>query len=912
MIGTSLNQYCITASLGAGGMGEVFRAKDTRLNREVAIKVLPQDFASDPDRLRRFEQETKTLAALNHANILTIHDAGVHEGMPYLISELLEGKTLREELNPHRSGLPLRKATDYALQIAHGLAAAHNKGIIHRDLKPENVFITKDGRVKILDFGLAKLQSNFKSEISNFKSPVDSGAQTLLQTTEPGMVLGTPAYMSPEQVRGEASDHRSDIFAFGCMLYEMLAGRRAFGGRTAVECMHAVLNEEPPALAASSLNVPFGLERVVHRCLEKQADNRFQSAKDLAFALEELGLASTRTALPALQRKKWSASASTGVVLVVIMLATLGGFMIWRSRPFSALQSDVQDRVPAQLRKLEIYLPGHSGQPGAAQVKEVQLSPDGRMLAYSDFAGLWLKYLDRIGLPILISANPKSASPFWSPDGANIAWFEDEKLLRRAISGGETLAIGRMDTPVTPNFGGGVWLRDDRIVCDNADGPLFVIPAMGGKRDVLVPLGPQESDFHKPVAVPGNPGFIFPVHGSNGVTTVAYWSPTTGRRDVYQASAREIYSLGFAPTGHLLYSDNNVWAVPFSMDTLKATAKPFRIFENCRSFSVAGDGTLGLTIADVEDYKPRRLVWVSRSGKILEPVGTAEPGLYDPQLSPDETKILYSTDSPAWTFGRHWVFDTARNFATPMNIGDQESGGGRWKASGENILLRVGDTLKAKIASISLDHSEPDSILAAGNIADFAPGADLLLLVTPPPDVHFSWLDLGQTNLTATPLKPGLLPGGNLWLCLTAQPRLAPNGQALAFVSPEAGRDEIWCVRFPQGDRKALVSRAGGELPVWRPDGRELLFLSVDRKAMMSVSVRWENGPHFDEPHELFQLPDSIVGDLIDFVPNGEYAVTRDGQRILMMQHVDPPDGKTTLTPVMYLVQNWNQEFKHP
>src|SRR5262245_59961346 len=224
--GTRVGSYRVAASIGAGGMGEVFRARDTRLNRDVAIKVLPKDFVSDADRQRRFEQEAKTLAALNHPNVLTIHDAGVHEGAPYLVTELLDGKTLREERNGN--ALPVRKATEFALQIAHGLAAAHGQGVIHRDLKPENIFITKDGRVKVLDFGLAKLRSNQKVESREQKSGeaatvrIDTGA--IISTTEPGRVLGTPAYMSPEQVRGEPTDHRADIFSFGAVLYEMLSG----------------------------------------------------------------------------------------------------------------------------------------------------------------------------------------------------------------------------------------------------------------------------------------------------------------------------------------------------------------------------------------------------------------------------------------------------------------------------------------------------------------------------------------------------------------------------------------------------------------------------------------------------------------------------------------------------------------
>jgi serine/threonine-protein kinase len=322
MIGASVNQYRITASVGVGGMGEVFRARDTRLNRDVAIKVLPKDFVSDADRLWRFEQEAKTLAALNHPNVLTIHDAGVHEGAPYLVSELLEGRTLRDELNA--GALPVRKATDYALQMAQGLSAAHDRGIIHRDLKPENIFVTKDGRLKILDFGLAKLKENPQSAIRNPQSSADVEVPTVLQTaadsTEPGKIMGTPAYMAPEQVRGERADHRADLFAFGCVLYEMLSGARAFRRGTSVESMNAVLHDTPAEVGTTNPNIPAALERIVERCLQKQPDSRFQSAQDLAFAIEVARSPSSPTP-GAIKRRQ----AAVGIVAVVL----LGVGVVW-------------------------------------------------------------------------------------------------------------------------------------------------------------------------------------------------------------------------------------------------------------------------------------------------------------------------------------------------------------------------------------------------------------------------------------------------------------------------------------------------------------------------------------------------------------------------------------------------------
>src|SRR5271155_258650 len=290
--GTKLGPYEIVSLLGSGGMGEVYRARDSRLRRDVAIKVLPQALSLDADRMRRFEQEALATAALNHPNILAVFDIGTSEGSPYVVSELLEGETLRERL---RSGsIPVRKALDYALQIAHGLAAAHEKGIIHRDLKPENLFITKDGRVKILDFGLAKL--------TQAESGDHTSMPTMTHATEAGVVMGTAGYMSPEQVRGTAVDARSDIFSFGAILYEMLSGKRAFHGETAADTMSTILKEEPPELNETNRNVSPALERIVQHCMEKNPEQRFHSASDIAFDLEHLsGISSTtaRTAVTA-------------------------------------------------------------------------------------------------------------------------------------------------------------------------------------------------------------------------------------------------------------------------------------------------------------------------------------------------------------------------------------------------------------------------------------------------------------------------------------------------------------------------------------------------------------------------------------------------------------------------------------
>ena len=322
--GTKLGPYEILSPLGAGGMGEVYRARDTRLDREVAIKVLPESFACDTDRLRRFEQEARTVAALNHPNILGVYDIGGHQGSPYMVCELLDGETLREKMR--EGAMPQRHAIEYASQIAEGLAAAHDKGIVHRDLKPENVFVTRNGRVKILDFGLAKLARTEEARAG----AVDGATATAAAQTMPGMVLGTAGYMSPEQVRGKAVDGRTDIFALGAMLYEMLSGQRAFKGESSIETMNAILKEDPPELEADTLKISPGLGRIVRRCLEKEPERRFHSARDVGFALEAISSTSTqsdvRQGALAAKRPRWIRAAALALVLIAaVLLAYLAG-----------------------------------------------------------------------------------------------------------------------------------------------------------------------------------------------------------------------------------------------------------------------------------------------------------------------------------------------------------------------------------------------------------------------------------------------------------------------------------------------------------------------------------------------------------------------------------------------------------
>jgi Tol biopolymer transport system component len=416
--GTKLGDYEVKSLLGSGGMGEVYRARDSRLGRDVAIKVLPSLLSADSDRLRRFEQEARAAAALNHPNILAVFQMGTYEGAPYMVSELLEGEPLREPIR--RGRLPVRKAIDYGVQITRGLAAAHEKGIVHRDLKPENLFVTKDGRVKILDFGLAKLTQP--------QSSSEHSAVTLTEGTEAGVVMGTVGYMSPEQVRGQTADHRADIFAFGAILYEMLAGKRAFQKPTSPETMTAILNEDPPGISQVVPNLPPALQRVVHRCLEKNAEQRFQSASDLAFALDALsesgGSAYSATAAKGVTGagKRWKA-----VVAAALVALAAGGYIFFHRKMHTSVGS------PAER-------PG-GAPPGAMQftpltttgdAKFAGISPDGRLVTYAreqhgKFTLWMLQLATGSTVQIAASASPLSTGPRFSPDGSYI-YFSTQVL----------------------------------------------------------------------------------------------------------------------------------------------------------------------------------------------------------------------------------------------------------------------------------------------------------------------------------------------------------------------------------------------------------------------------------------------------------------------------------------------------
>src|SRR5438132_2079612 len=571
---TTIAQYTIVSKIGEGGMGEVWRARDTKLGRDVAIKVLPAAFSADAERLRRFEQEAQAAGALNHPNILVIHHIGTHDGAPYIVSELLEGETLRERLGTHASSVPLpqRKALDYSLQIARGLAAAHEKGIVHRDIKPDNIFITGDGRVKILDFGLAKLTGAVDGTQAQTDVP------TRKVNTDPGTVMGTMGYMSPEQLKGQPADHRSDIFSFGAILYEMLSGKRAFRGDSMAETMSAILREDPPDLSETNKTVSPALERVVRHCLEKNPAERFHSVRDLAFAIESLSGSATisgQTAtMPTITESRtavglsrWLGNGRAGwivaAVLVVSLLATLGLLYFNRSEK-STRSARLSFNPPSELSFNDTQPNAAVISPGGYKIAFTATSADGKTMLY-------VRNLDSAEAKVLPGSD-NALEPFWSPDSRSVAYGSNGKLKRSDLTGASAQVLCD-----SPRLIGGTWNKDGIIVF--APGyrlTLMQVAAHGGEpKPVNMQTEGDDLEHRFPYFLPDGRHFL--LHRTGGIWAGSLDSPEIKKIGDVRGMAL------YAPPGWLIFLQNDALvAQAFDAGKLALTGEPIPIITGGR------------------------------------------------------------------------------------------------------------------------------------------------------------------------------------------------------------------------------------------------------------------------------------------------------------------------------------------
>jgi Tol biopolymer transport system component len=887
-----LGRYEIRSQLGSGGMGEVYLARDPKINRDVAIKVLPAAFSSDSGRLRRFEQEAQAVGALNHPNILSIYDVDTHEGSPYLVSELLEGETLRQQLNG--IPFPVRKALDYALQIAHGLAAAHEKGIVHRDLKPENVFVTKDGRVKILDFGIAKLIAPRDG------AEADTELATRILNTEPGTVMGTVGYMSPEQVRGQQVDHRSDIFSLGVILYEMLSGKRAFRGQSPIETLNAILKEDPPELSESNGQINAALERIVMHCLEKSPGLRFQSARDLAFGLEALsGLSSSRAmtaGLPLIAERPRNREGLAWIVAGVLLLGLMAAM------PFAIAHLR---RAPEDVRVLKLsLLPPEKANIAGAGLPSLALSPDGRRLAFSAVSEgknlLWVRALDSSSAHPLPGTELDSgvSSPFWSPDSRFIGYFAGGKLKKIDVSGGPPQTL----CDASGGSRGGTWNRDGVIVFASGPfGPLYRVAAAGGTPVAVTALDQSRSETaHRwPYFLPDGRHFIYFVRSAQ---------PEIGGVYVGSLDAKETKRLlpstlnaAYASPGFLLFIRNEtLMAQRFDPDALQLTGDPFSVAEHVAynlglgrgSFSVSENGVL---VYHAGSGQINQLVWFDRGGKQIGSLGAA--GLYYTLwLSPDERRAAVSLIGTQTGTSDIWLFDLTRDLPSRFTTDPAQDTNPLWSPDGSRIVFSSGREGVSNFYQKTANGAGNEEILLKSSEEkwpdDWSSDGKFILYQTFNPKTNW--------DLWTLPMSGDRQPAPFLQTQFNEQQaKFSPDGKWIAYTSDESGGPEIYIQTFPTSGGRWRVSAGGGCQPSWRGDGRELFYIAADRK-LMAVDVKLGTSFETGVPQPLF---DTRVLTLTDF--RSHYAVAADGQRFLINSTIE----ETRASPISVVV-NWNAGLK--
>jgi Tol biopolymer transport system component len=888
--GIKLGPYEILSSLGSGGMGEVYRARDTRLERTVAIKVLPAHLSSDPVRKQRFEREARTISSLNHPHICVLHDIGHQDGMDYLVMECVEGETLEKRLE--KGPLPLEQVVKIGAEVADALDKAHCSGVVHRDLKPGNVMLTATG-AKLLDFGLAKpaaLAVAATVTASAKDSPV----------TEEGTIVGTFQYMSPEQVGGKEVDGRSDIFSLGAVLYEMVTGKKAFEGESQLSVASAILEKEPAPISAIKPMTPPALDHAVKKCLAKAPDERWQSASDLASELKWIAESGSQAGVPApaaerrrtRERLGWVLAAALLVPLIATMAVTV---IHLREKPSGGPAARFH------------FAPPEKGTFGGISLPVV--SPDGQWIAFRAFgadglvAHLWVRSLDSLNIQML-PGTEGATSPFWSSDSKSIAFFASGELKRIDLAGSppQTLcdALG--------GIGAGAWSQDDVILFrPDWTGPLYRVSATGGEPKPVTELDPshQETYHAYPEFLPDGHHFLFYIASSQRGKAGIYVGSVDSKekKRVLDAASKAVYA-----SGYLLYArGNTLTAQRFDWKRLELVGEPVPVGQQVAiqsgpalsgtafaAFSVSQNGVLAYRTASGGNTQ---LTWFDRHGNRGSTVGT--PAEYsNPSLSSDGSRLAVGREDPQTGTRDLWIFDLKRGTSSRLTSDPADDLNPVWNLDGSRIFFTsnrkgardiyekptsgIGDEtvlLESKQPKSANDVSLDGQYLVYDSGIAFSRSVELWILPLFGDRKPFLFAHSGESPIS--------------------QAKFSPNSHFIAYSSSETGQSEVYVQTFPEARGKWQISTEGGSEATWRRDGKELFY--IGQKKLMAVEVKTDaNLLQAGIPQALFEIPL-----LPTTTVRNRYVVTSDGQRFLFNVAAEVNEAS-----MINVVVNWTSALK--
>ena len=899
--GTRLGAYEIGALIGAGGMGEVYRSRDTRLDRTVAIKVLPESVAGDPHLRERFDREARVISSLNHPHICALYDIGHEAGTDFLVLEYLEGDTLADRLQPGGKGLTVPESITIAVQIADALDRAHRSGIVHRDLKPANVMLTKAG-AKLLDFGLARTTAPVVSSSSFSMLPTTPAA-----LTAQGAILGTFQYMAPEQIEGLEADPRTDLFAFGALLFEMLTGRHAFEGKTRAQLLGAILKDEPPAVSTLNPLAPKTLDRIVSTCLAKDPDDRWQTARDLMRELKWAATASGNIKDPAETVPKAGSRLNNRVawtVAGVLSVALIGASLIvWRHvRETAPLSEAIQFSIPAP----ENTQFGGPPSGGTGQVPQAAVSPDGRSIVFVAAASgagdesyqLWLRPIGAVSAR-LIAGTENAAFPFWSPDSQSIGFFAGGKLKRIAVSGGPPVVLcdasgGR----------GGTWNRDNVILFSSAGAQgLHRVSAAGGAPVLVSKVDTEygESGHRWPLFLPDGHHFLYTAYTGACCPAVKPARIRIGTLDskdvttVIEAESAVLYA-----SGHLLFTRNPpngpLMAQPFDPESRRLVGDAFQVAEQVASepsryasVSVSDSGVLlyarGVAQASTQ------LTWIDRDGKSLGTVG-GPASFLGIDLSPDDNRIAAAFGTGTPENRDIWLLDAANAGQTRMTFDPGPDEYPVWSPDGLRIAFQGNRQGALSLRQKVVDGTGDDELLHAG-----------------PPNTTSIPTDWSADGRFIAFNRSSTGSGfGDIWVMPTFGDRkpypivattanesnasFSPDGRWFAYQSIQGGKAEVYVEPFPPVSGKHQISEGGGLYPSWRADGKELFYRQIDG-TLMATAVDTSGSFTKGSPRKLFSHGPTGIN-------SRPYAVAKDGKKFL----VAVPQSATTASPLTVMV-NW-------